>query len=278
MARKIRLVGIVLAGLAALPGWAAEPDTDEAATDAVAELVESRQKARAMQIEMVEFLAGLDSFSVKLLSGYDVLQDNGQKIQFLEARDIVLARPDRMRIEAQRADGLGDLVLFDGSTVTVWHSESGVYAQADQPGSVDDTVVYIVRDLGMRVPLAGLLTTRLPAELERRMRMIDYVEMTDVLGEPAHHIAVRTDEMDIQVWIAAGKRPLPLRIVLTYPDAGRPQYWAQLTDWDLAPEFEEADFVFTAPPDAEQIVFAVQIPPMIPTPPAENGAAKGEQP
>ena len=259
MGRKIRLAGIVLAALAASPGWAAGTDTDEVATDAAADFSESQQEARAMLIEMAEFLAGLDSFSVKLISGFDVMQESGQKIQFLEARDIVLERPDRMRAEEQRGDGLGRLVLFDGSKVTVWHGESGVFAQADQPGSVDDTVVYFERDLGMRLPLAGLLTTRLPSELERRIRMVDYVEMTDVLGEPAHHLAGRTNGLDIQVWITAGKRPLPIRIVLTYPDAGRPQFWAQFSEWNLRPRTRDAMFAFKAPQDARQIPFAVQI-------------------
>ena len=130
--------------------------------------------------------------SVDVLAGYDVLQESGQKIQFLETRDIVVARPDRFRAEEKRADGLGNLVLFDGEKVTVWHGEAGVFARADQPGSIDDTVVYLERDLDMRLPLAMMLTTRLPKELERRVREIDYVETTDVLGETAHHRS-RTD-------------------------------------------------------------------------------------
>ena len=251
------------------------PAAGQTQTEPATSLTESQQAARELLMDMATYLAGLDRFGVKLVSGFDILQDDGQKIQFLEARDLVLARPDHFRAEEMRADGLGKLVLFDGSKVTVWDAQSGVFAQADQPGSVDDTLVYFERDLGMKLPLAALLMTRLPTELARRVRMIDYVEMTDVLGESAHHLAARTDILDFQVWIADGERPLPLRIVLTYPDAGRPQYWAQFSDWDLRPRTSAATFKFKAPDDARQVPFAVQFSMMRDTPPPAGATAEG---
>lgn len=229
----------------------ASGDTAAAATSA--------EEARALLMAMAAFLAGQDAFSVKLVAGYDVVQASGQKIEFVEARNITLARPDRLRIE-ERAGGNASTVLFDGSKMTVWNGAEGVFAQVDQPGSIDDAVVYFVRDLGMRLPLAPLLITRLPAEFERRVRTIDYVEMTEAFGEPAHHLAGRTDTVEFQVWIADGEHPLPLRIVLTYADPGQPQYWAQFSEWNLRPRLGAATFAFKPPPDARQIVFAAQIP------------------
>ena len=210
-------------------------------------------------MEMANYISGLEGYTVSVVSGYDVLQESGQKIQFLEARDIALSRPNRMRAEERQADGVGSLVLFDGSTVMVWHGDARVYAQADQPGSIDDTLVYFERDLGMRLPLAGLLTTRMPEELRRRVLAIDYVEWTEVLGEAAHHIAGRFANLDFQVWIAYDDRPLPLRIVLTYPDPGLPQYWAQFSAWKENPRLRDSNFSFKLPADARQIPFAVQI-------------------
>ena len=127
---------------------------------------ESAEFARELLMEMANYISGLEGYTVSVVSGYGVLQESGQKIQFLEARDIALSRPNRMRAEERQADGVGSLVLFDGSTVMVWHGDARVYAQADQPGSIDDTLVYFERDLGMRLPLAGLLTTRMPEELD----------------------------------------------------------------------------------------------------------------
>ena len=51
--------------------------------------------------------------------------------------------------------------------------------------------------------------------------------------------------------------PLPRRLVITYRHAdGRPQFWAQFSDWNLAPEVPDALFAFTPPAGAAQIAFS----------------------
>ncbi len=273
--RKSLFVALAVALL--LPACAKEPaDRDESET--AADQAKPPPEARALLMEMATFLAGLDAFSAKMHGGYDVVQESGQKIEFLENRKVTLQRPNHLRIQETSADGRGQSVTFDGSKMTIWDGETGVYAQADQPGSVDDAIVYFVRDLQMRLPLAPLLTTRFPAELERRLQSVDYVERTDVLGEPAHHIAGRTKAMDFQVWIADDERPFPLRIVLTYPDVGRPQYWAQFSDWNLEPKVSDKTFAFEAPQGARQIAFEVQIPTFAGAAPPGDAAAEEDEP
>src|SRR5439155_816128 len=77
---------------------------------------------------------------------------------------------------------------------------NNVYATAPQPGGVDQTIVHFVRDLGMKLPLAMLLVSQLPAELTERVQSVDYVEKTSIDGAPSHHLAARTDSVDFQVW------------------------------------------------------------------------------
>jgi hypothetical protein len=239
---------------------------------------DSQKEAQSLLMAAAEYLAGQDAFSVKLLAGYDVVQASGEKIEFLEARDIVLVRPDRLRVEERGGNDIKSGLLFDGSKMTVWDETASVFAQADQPGTIDDAVVYFVRDLRMRLPLAAFLTTRLPAEFERRVRVVDYVEMTEVFGEPAHHLAGSTDTLDFQVWITDGDRPLLLRIVLTYPEPGQPQYWARFSDWNLKPKVRKESFAFQPPPEARQILFAVQLTAPFEAVPPESAAGEGGKP
>ncbi|MFY9942197.1 MAG: DUF2092 domain-containing protein, partial [Desulfobacterales bacterium] len=71
---------------------------------------------------------------------------------------------------------------------------------------------------------------------------------------PTDHLAVRSAEVDLQVWITQGDQPLPRRVVLTYKNApGRPQFRADLSDWDLSPKLAADSFAFTPPAGAEQI-------------------------
>jgi hypothetical protein len=232
------------------------PPPAEPAADA------SRDEAVARIMAMSQYLASLPGLRVTLLGSYDAMQDSGQKIEFHEIREIALARPDRLSVRVTRSDGEESRLLFDGKVISALDGAAEVYAQAPQPAALDDAIVYFVRDLGMRLPLARLFTTRAPDELGRNLRDLAYVERTAVLPVPTHHIVGRGDGVDVQVWIADGDRPLPLRIVLTYVDEpGQPQYRAQFLDWKTEPPTDPDVFRFTAPEGARRIPFAVALAP-----------------
>lgn len=227
---------------------------------AAAAVTESQTQARAILMRMAEFLAGTQSFSVTVRGGYDAVQKSGQKIEFGESRKVTLSRPDRLRVEVEGSDGTKTLAAFNGKEIVLIDAIRNVYATAPQLAGVDDTVVHFVRDLGIRLPLALLLVSRLPAELEDRVRSIDYVEKTGILGAASHHLAARTATVDFQVWVADGDKPLPLRIVLTYKQApGQPQYWAQFSDWNLAPAIADSTFSVQPPDGAQKVVFAAEL-------------------
>ena len=126
-------------------------------------LTESQQRATTLLAAMANHLAGLQNLSVSFRDGYDVVQSSGQKVEFGETRRITLARPNQLRVEEIASDGRLDLALFDGKNITVFDGDSNVYASTPQPGTVDDALVFFVRDLRMRMPLARLLSSRLPS-------------------------------------------------------------------------------------------------------------------
>lgn len=224
-----------------------------------------QRDAQAILKRMAEFVAGTKSFSVSVLGGYDAVQTSGQKIEFGESRKVTLARPDRLRVEGERSDGAKTVTVFNGKEIVLIDAASNVYATAPQPGGVDDAIVHFVRDLHMRLPLAMLLVSQLPAELKERVRSVDYVEKTSMQGVPSHHLAARTDTVDFQVWVADGDKPLPQRIVITYKKAkGAPQFWAQFSDWNLAPGITDATFSIKPPDGAQKIAFAAQLPRVAP--------------
>lgn len=258
---SLAVAAVLLAGPAlGDAATAAAPTAAPGATAAAAAPTESQREGARILKGMADYLAGLKAFTFTFRSGYDVVQPTGQKIEFGETRRVAMDRPDRLRVEEVASDGTRDLAIFDGRTVTVLKADSNVFAQAPQPGTIDDTLVYLVRDLKLRMPLAQLMTTRLSVELPKRVKTIDYVESTDIYGVPSDHIAGRTDSVDFQFWVTEGDHPLPLRVVITYLHApGEPQYWANFTDWNTAAKFRKDEFKFTPPKAARQIPFAVQL-------------------
>jgi len=271
-----RLVATTFVAVSLLgAGLAAAADTANAA--APDRPTASQVFANELLTQMASYLAGLPGFEVKLVSSYDAPQASGEEIEFSEMRNVRLARPDRLRVEQVRSDGYEDLIVFDGKTISISNGEERVYAQAPQPGSLDDAIVYFIRDLGMQLPAAPMLTTRFPQELASAVKSVDYVEYTTILPQPAHHIAGRTNAVDFQVWISDVEgRPLPQRLIITYVDQpGRPQFRAQFLEWKIEVPTDPGIFSFTPSEGARQIGFAVQVPVMID---AATGAGQGAKP
>jgi hypothetical protein len=256
----------LLLGAAPLPGQAAgqaaQPAPAAAAAAPAAKSGTDRQaQARTILMNMAQFMASAPRFRVSLRAGYDTVQQSGQKIEFLENRTVTLSRPDRLRIEGTRADGATTLTVFTGKEVVLVDYANKVFATAPQPGTLDESIVYFVRDLGMRLPLAAMLMQRLPAELQERVPAVEYVELTRLGGAASHHIAARAATVDVQMWVADGAQPLPQRVVLTYKtEPGQPQFWAEFSNWSLAPQIDDATF---APPPAaglQKVAFAARLP------------------
>jgi hypothetical protein len=51
----------------------------------------------------------------------------------------------------------------------------------------------------IRFPLAMLLLSNFPEELEQRVKATAYVEFDTITTPPSHHLAARTDAVDFQV-------------------------------------------------------------------------------
>ena len=212
-------------------------------------------------LRMANFLAQLKELSVTLNTGYDVVQESGQKIEFGETRKLTVARPDKFRVDVERSDGEKSMAVFDGKAVTVFQPKQNMYAVSEVQGDIDAAILHFVRDLKMRLPLAMLFVTALPKELERRSLGADIVETANVQGTPCVHVAGRGETVDVQVWVPTTGDPLPRRIVLTYKnEEGQPQYWANFSDWNLAPNPPANLFTLEIPKDASRIEFLAKIP------------------
>jgi hypothetical protein len=221
----------------------------------------SEQKAMTILKNMSQYLAQAERFGVTIRDGYDAVQQSGQKIEYGEVRKVTVSRPDRLRFEVERSDGEKGLVIFNGKELSVYTADKNVYATVARQGTLDQVIKYAVEDLKIRVPLAMMLLSTLPSELDKLVVSADYVETTTITDVPCDHVAARTSRgVDFQVWVAQGTQPLPRRIVITYKEEpGQSQFCADLSDWNLAPELSDALFTFTPPQGADRIQFLTDV-------------------
>jgi hypothetical protein len=207
-----------------------------------------------------EFLGALPGFSVTIRCSYDTIQTDGQRVEFGELRNILIQRPNRMSAEVLRSDGDLDLLLFDGQALTAYKTTDNVYARVEHTGTVDSAIVYLVKDLQIRFPLARLLLTSLPELIKKQVESVSFVEVNQLYEVPVDQLAVRTADVDFQLWVDQGDKPLPRRIVITYKnDPGQPQFRADFFDWNLAPEITADSFTLTPADGAEEILFLAPI-------------------
>jgi hypothetical protein len=251
------------------------PDEQSAGDDQPADDAPMDSEALDALNHMAVTLAQAQGFSVTIRAGFDVVQDTGQKITFGERRKVTLSRPDRLRIDAEESDGKRTLVIYDGKAITVFNPDDNVYGQVEKAGSVDDAVRYAIQDLDVRLPLALLLVSTLPAELDQRLQSINYVERDTLTAVPTDHLAGRAADVDFEIWLDTGDKPLPQRVAITYrTEEGAPQYRAEFSDWKLNPDVSPVDLAFNPPDGAQRIPFLVRVR----RHPADQSPATGEAP
>ena len=152
-------------------------------------------------------------------------------------------------------------MVLDGRQLTYAELDANVYARMDfgKPREID-AVIDLLRDgLGLPLPLAELLRSDPREELTGHL--VDaFVVGTETLADtPCDHVALRTDDTELQLWVAQGDEPLLQRIVITYRDEpGEPSFAAEFRDWKLDKRSSDRDFRWDPPKDAERIPFALR--------------------
>jgi hypothetical protein len=251
-------------------GAAPVPAADNAPA---APVVEKDPEAMVILMKMADYLAKAQLLGVTVVSGYDSIQEDGERIEFGEKRRIELQRPDRLRVDVERSDGDRGMLVFDGKALTAVKPENNVYAIVEKSGSTDDALVYLVKNLRIKMPLARMFLSTFPADLEKQVESIAYVETNNLFDVPTDHLAVRGTGVDFQLWITQGDAPLPRRVVITYKDApGQPQFRAYFSDWTVGKAPAADRFTFTPPAGAERVPFIIPARGQKPAEPVKEGA------
>lgn len=202
--------------------------------------------------DMGAYLQTLKRFRVTTdLTGERVLAD-GQKLQHAATASLDVQRPNMVRISTETAQS-HRVLTYDGKTVTLYTPAEKYYSSVPFTGSLDALADALETRFGVQIPLQDLFlwgTSAAP---------IDKIESAMNAGQDivdnvvCDHYAFRQGTIDWQIWIQAGGKPLPRRLVITNrADEARPQSTSTI-DWDLSPGFKNSIFTFVAPQGAKKI-------------------------
>ncbi len=212
-------------------------------------------KATQVLKEMSGYLGNLSQFSFQSTNAVDVILENGQEITLFSSSRSLLKRPDRLMSE--RLGEKDQLQLFyDGQTVTLLELNSNHYAQQEFDGNLYEMLEHLRDSLEIELPAADLLYPDAYEGLMETAEAAIYVGTVELDGVLCHHLAFRAEQVDWQLWVEVGERPLPRRYSLVSKWVrGSPEFTVLFQEWETATTLSDSMFRFKAPQGAKEIVF-----------------------
>jgi hypothetical protein len=259
--KKLRHIPRVLLALLALTllsssGWSAgEVKAPAAPATAVAKPETPAPDPGKILQQACDLLKSAKQFSFKAEVTDDRVYTGGKKLQFAFDLEAYVQRPDKVRINAA-----GDLenkqFFYDGKTITLYDKSHNHYAVMEAPATIDEAMEKANKEYGLRVSLVDLAESNTCALMTKGMKHALYVGEGVVRGTKCHHLAFDKDDIQWQIWIDAGDKPLIRKLLITQKKLpASPQWTAYFTDWNLSPQLNDSLFVFASPQGATKTKF-----------------------
>jgi hypothetical protein len=202
--------------------------------------------------DMGAHLQSLKRFRVSTeLTAERVLAD-GQKLQHTASANMNVERPNKLRADMTSARSERELI-YDGRNVTLYTPAQKFYSTVAFADPLAVLVTRLQERYAVEIPLSDLFVWGTPEA------PLDTIESAMNAGQDfidhdlCDHYAFRQGGIDWQIWITAGSKPLPRKIVITNrSDDERPQS-ISILHWNLKPSFTDAMFTFVPPAGATKV-------------------------
>ena len=204
---------------------------------------------------MSTFLVGLKTYTFQVEEFIDEVQDDGQKLQFSNQRQMSVTRPNKV-FSSNEGDTANSLFYFDGKMVTVYDRAQKTYAVEKVPGTIDAMLDDLHDRFDTHQTLCDFLFADTYKVFTENVQSGSYVGLHHVGKTKCHHLAFRQRTLDWQIWIDAGEQPLPRKLVITFKrQIDQPQYTALIHRWDVNPTLNDNVFQFQAPEGVRKVDF-----------------------
>jgi len=201
---------------------------------------------------MSDYLAAQKTMSFAYQSSLEAVTPDFEKLQFVSSGTVSLTRPDKLRVT--RTGGFADVDLsFDGSMLTIQGKNLGAYASVEAKGSVDELMERLT-DAGVEAPGADLLSANVFDLLMTDVTDAKHISSAYVGGVECAYLTFRTPEIDWQIWVEAGDKPIPRRYVITSKHVGQaPQYTLEISDFKSGPDVAKVSYKIDIPAAAKKV-------------------------
>jgi len=216
--------------------------------------VEESLDPEAVVAQMTSFMSAHAAYAFEAIVTYESLQESGQKLHFDLLQQVAVSRPGRLFWVTVEDDARIDSAWFNAGTFSMIKQPDNIYGQIDVPATILEMIDVLANDYGVVVPFSDLLAGGDVPVLLRDLEASDYIGLAWVEGKWSHHVAMRNELVDYEVWIQAEGDPVPLKLAITWKlEEGLPAFVARFKTWDFSPAFAEAFFLFGERTETERI-------------------------
>ena len=156
----------------------------------------------------------MKQFRVDTDATIEAVLPTGQKLQFGQRVAVTVQRPNRMRVER-----VGELInqtfYYDGKTLSVNLPDEKYYATAQAPPTMEAMLDFARDKLDVIAPGSDLIYKNAFERLTQGLTSAFVVGKAVIGGVRCDHIAFRNAEVDWQIWIQEGDKPLPRKFIVT---------------------------------------------------------------
>ena len=204
--------------------------------------------------QMAAFMAAHDEYSFEALVTYQSLQESGQTLHFDMVERVAVSQPDRLFWTTLNDDASSDRAWYNAGQFSMLKQPDNIYGQIDVPAAIPEMIDVVTNDYGVVVPFSDLLASGDESVFLQDLQASEYVGLAWVEGGWSHHLALRNELVDFEVWMQAEGDPIPLKLAITWKlEEGLPGYVARFREWNFSPVFDESQFDFDVPDGAERI-------------------------
>ena len=205
---------------------------------------------------MSDYLAQAQFFSVNAEIWQDIQLGSGQQVQAGRTVELQVRRPDRFHAEV-RSTRRNRALYYDGKAITILNRAEKFYGSIPAPATLDEALDVASERFGITLPLEDIIVSDPYKSAMSKITSGIHLGPVTVLGVPCEHLAFTLKNVDWQIWIEQGARPVPRKIVITYQDEeGTPEYTAIFSSWDFQNKLSDCLFTFEPPPGASKISVA----------------------
>jgi hypothetical protein len=218
---------------------------------------ENQKDPKALDVlnSMSAYTTSLDQFQIKAEVFGDARLDAGLIVSNPSEVTITVDRPNSLYITSFDGVNTREIYIHKGQ-LTLFNTESNFYARAAVPEDIKDAMQYVIEELDLDVPLADLMFADSTLALMTAQDTLLYLtDKSRIGGVDCHHLAVRGDEIDLQLWVEEGDRPAPRKILMTMKWEGGSPRSAALMEFSKLDDLDATTFEFKAPEGAHEINF-----------------------